>query len=77
MKSIIKWQQGTVAENGVNGMQVVDVLIETYNHVKQLDKEFPSEENKYTLVNLLRAIDSQQARTEDRVERGVEGKYLK
>lgn len=77
MKSIIKWQQGTVAENGVNGMQVVDVLIETYNHVKQLDKEFPCEENKYTLINLLRAIDSQQSRTEDRVERGVEGKYLK
>lgn len=77
MKSIIKWQQGTVAENGVNGMQVVDVLIETYNHVKQLDKDFPCEENKCTLMNLLRAIDSQQARTEDRVDRGVEGKYLK
>lgn len=68
----IKWQDGTVSENGVNGLQVEDVLKETINHVKELNTKFPCTENEITLSSLDAALKAQEHRTADRIKRGVE-----
>lgn len=68
----IKWQEGTVSENGVNGLQVEDVLAETIKHVEELNTKFPCVENEITLSSLDAALRAQKHRTADRIKRGVE-----
>lgn len=70
----IKWQSGVVSENGVNGVQVGDVLAFTLERLKELNAEFPCRENSITITKLEEAIMWQDKRTNDRVNRGVEGK---
>lgn len=71
----IKWQEGTVKENGVNGLQVKDVIIQTLERVEYLNDEFPCKENEQTLHGLKIALKGQFDRDLDRRERNVEGKY--
>lgn len=67
-------QHGVVSENGVNGMQANDMMGFLYHLFYSLNKDFPCFENSMTLDHLMRAIKFQEARTFDRINRGVEGK---
>lgn len=73
----IKWQEGTVEEAGVNGYQVVDVLEETIDKIKEWDSNLSCEENEETIKALKAAIYWQNKRTEDRESRKVESTYNK
>lgn len=69
----IKWQEGTIKEVGVNGVQVVDVLGECRERLQGLNSQFPCRENAISLTKIDEAIMWQNKRTEDRLKRGVEG----
>lgn len=73
----IKWQDGVVSENGYNGLQVGDAILQTIVHLNELNNKFPCEENEITLHNLKSAFLAQQLRHDNRVRRGVEGKNIK
>lgn len=71
----IKWQEGTIKENGVNGLQIQDVIIQTLERVENLNDVFPCKENEKTIYGLKIALKAQFDRDLDRRERNVEGKY--
>lgn len=77
MEYEIKWQDGVVSENGINGLQIDDVLYETIRHLKEINTNYPCKENEITLSSLRTALQAQQLRTENRIKRGVEGKNIK
>lgn len=68
----IKWQDGLIAEVGVNGLQVTDVLKQTIKHIEELDQKLQSDENQVTLNYLRSALASDERRTANRKARGVE-----
>ena len=67
-------QDGVISENGINGVQVTDIIKYCLQLYKSLDNKFPCTENKETIVFLNQAISSQKKRTIDRLKRNVEGK---
>jgi len=69
----IKLQSGTIKENGVNGVQVVDLLEYIRNIYIEFDTAFPCIENAFTINTIQEAIHWQTKRTADREKRGVEG----
>ena len=73
----IEWQEGTEVEVGINGAQVVDVLEVALERLKDLNNNFPCRENSLTITKIEESIMWQEARTKERVKRGVEGKEEK
>lgn len=73
----IKWQNGVVPENGVNGAQIVDALLVVAKRVDELNSKYPDKYNEETKEHIHEAICAQHARNNDRVKRGVEGKDMK
>lgn len=70
---LVKWQEGTVQEVGVNGAQVRDVVAVALERLQELNRQFPCRENAVTITKLEEAIMWQNKRTYDRIKRGVEG----
>ncbi|MBC1331117.1 hypothetical protein [Listeria booriae] len=69
----VKWQNGVISENGVNGAQVNDVLEVTLKRLQALNSIYPCRENSITITKIEEAIMWQNKRTKDRIKRGVEG----
>ena len=69
-------QDGPIGEVGVNGIQVSDMLMYVKDVFVSLNEEFPCRENSLTITKLEEALHWQEARTKDRVTRGVEGKNV-
>jgi len=66
-------QHGPIKENGVNGIQITEVIQWAIDVITNLDHHFPCRENALTITKLEEALHWQHARTRDRIERGVEG----
>ena len=71
----IEVQDGTISENGYNGLQAYEMIHLLSDLFKSLNNDFPCRENDDTLYYLARAYTSQLERNSDRMLRGVEGKY--
>jgi len=69
----VRLQNGPILEAGANGMQITDLLgiiSETY---RELNASYPCRENSITITKIEEAIHWQEARTKNRINRGVEG----
>ncbi len=69
----IKFQNGTIPENGRNGLQVEEALLQCMDRLQQYQKEVPCRENAIAITHIEMAILWLRNRTQDRVKRGVEG----
>jgi hypothetical protein len=70
-------QSDPIKEVGVNGCQAVDMLEYVKCLFESLNESFPCRENALTITKIEEAIHWQEARTKDRIKRGVEGYNLK
>ena len=66
-------QSAPVSEVGINGIQASDIIEFCWHLIFSLDHSHPCMENKATLSLLSQAHDMQVARTNNRIDRGVEG----
>ena len=66
-------QSDPIGEVGLNGLQALDLLVYSKDLFKSLNEVFPCRENSLTITKLEEASHWQNARTEDREARGVEG----
>ena len=66
-------QSAPVSEVGINGIQASDIIEFCWHLIFSLDQSHPCMENKATLSLLSQAHDMQVARTNNRIDRGVEG----
>ena len=71
--STLNFQNGPIGEVGVNGIQNEPVIAILIDRLKFLDAAFPSDFNKNAIMHLEEALKSLQARTANRISRGVEG----
>lgn len=69
----IKWQEGNVPENGVNGATIEEVIEVARERIVELNAKFPCRENSLAITKLEEATHWLEARTKDRIKRGVEG----
>lgn len=69
----IKFQEGTVPENGKNGLQVEEVLGAALERLQGYNKAVPCRENSLAITHIEEAIMWLNKRTADREARGVEG----
>jgi len=67
-------QSGPVAENGRNGCDATDIIRYAIGLYRSFNNAHPCRENSCTITKLEEALHWQEARTRDRVARGVEGK---
>jgi hypothetical protein len=67
-------QSDPISEVGVNGVQASDMLEYVKCLFESLNEAFPCKENENTIGMIEEAIYWQEARTKNRVKRGVEGK---
>lgn len=58
----IVWQTGTEAKKGINGLQVVDVIILAIERLLELDLELSDLNNAKTLTGLMIALGGQALR---------------
>jgi hypothetical protein len=75
---VIKFQEGTVEEVGVNGVQIediIDILVERLQGFQ--NGGFPCRENALAITHLQEAQNWLYRRTMERKKQGVEGKYVK
>jgi len=70
-------QSDPIGEVGVNGVQALDMLEYVKFLFESLNEAFPCRENALTITKIEEAIHWQEARTKDRLRRGVEGKNTK
>ncbi|MBE5093578.1 hypothetical protein [Bacillus thuringiensis] len=73
----VKFQEGPIQDNGVNGAQiedVIDMLVERLQGLQQGD--FPCYENGFAIVKLTEARMWLNDRTRKRQLQGLEGKYV-
>lgn len=73
----VKWQDGNVPDNGVNGATVEQVIEVARARIAELNGNFPSRENSLAITKLEEATHWLEARTKERIARGVEGKEVK
>lgn len=73
----IKWQDGTIQDNGVNGAELSDVLKVVLDKLYEYNDIVKSTENELTIIKIEEAIMWQEKRTFDRIKRNVEGTYEK
>lgn len=71
-----KVQNGTIPENGINGLQVSDLIAYSLELIKALNKSYPCRENSLTITKLEEALHWQQHRTVERIKQGIEGKNM-
>jgi len=72
----IRFQDGTVPENGVNGVQNEDLLSIVIDRLQSFQSgPFACEQNQRALEHCLSALDQLDRRTTDRENRGIEGTY--
>ena len=70
----IQWQDGSIGEHGVNGVQLEEVVGVCIERLQALqDGAFPCAENTYAIDHLRSAVDWQAKRKAARVAQGVEG----
>jgi hypothetical protein len=69
----IKIQDGVIPENGVNGIQITNVLEYVKEVYESLNADFRCRENSLTITKIEEALHWQHARTQDRLKRNVEG----
>ena len=70
----IKYQEGPIKENGVNGCQVDDVIAFAKATLKKLNKPpYECDENWNAIAMLSKAQEHLGKRTKDREDRDVEG----
>ena len=69
-----KVQDGSIKENGKNGCQVEDIIATAKKIIDELNKKFPCRENAMMITKLDEALMWSKKRTEDRINRNVEGK---
>ena len=70
----IKFQKGPIKENGVNGIQNVDLINIVIDNLEHFQKgQFACEYNQLALEHLRHALSWLNQRTNDRKARGVEG----
>lgn len=70
-------QSDPISEVGVNGIQAVDALHYIKCLFESLNEAFPCRENALTITKIEEALHWQEARTKNRIQRGVEGKNEK
>lgn len=71
----IKFQEGTVSENGVNGAQIEDVIELLIERLQELQKgKSPCRESVLAITKLQEARMWLEERTRNRRKQGVEGK---
>lgn len=73
-KLSVNIQDGTIPKNGINGIQITDLLRYVNEVYKSLNGAHPCKENLNTIKFLELALKEQHYRTLDREARGVEGK---
>lgn len=74
----IKFQNGTVPENGVNGVTLESLLAIVADRLKGFQSSpFACRENAIALTHCQDALMWLQARTRARIKRGVEGTHQK
>lgn len=69
----IIFQDGTVPENGKNGLQVEEALQQCVDRLNKYQSELPCRENAVAITHIETAILWLNKRTQDRLSRGVEG----
>lgn len=70
---ILNFQNGPVKEVGINGITSEGVLAALIHRTRILNENFPCKENELALDALQLAVKAFEARTKERVSRGVEG----
>jgi hypothetical protein len=70
----LEFQFGAVKENGVNGLTSEALLAILIHRTRTLNDRFHSPNNDLALEGLHRALGAFEARTAERLARGVEGK---
>ncbi len=74
----IKFQEGPIQENGVNGAQIEEVIDVLVNRLQGFQKGgFPCRENALAITKLEEARLWLNERTRKRQSQGVEGKNIK
>ncbi|HDR3493947.1 TPA: hypothetical protein QCN73_005547 [Bacillus wiedmannii] len=72
----IKFQEGPIQENGVNGAQIEEVIQVLHDRLQGFQNGgFPCNENTMAMHHLKRAKEWLDERTRKRQVQGVEGKY--
>lgn len=72
----IKFQEGTIQDNGVNGAQIEDVIDALVDRLQGFQKGgHPCRENALAITKLEEARLWLNERTRKRKEQGVEGKF--
>ncbi len=66
-------QSDPIKEVGINGVQALDMLKYVKYLFESLNEAFPCRENALTITKIEEAIHWQDARTKNRIIRGVEG----
>ena len=74
--SSTRFQDGTIAENGANGTTLEGHLAIAFHRLNELNSKFHSPYNEAALTNIKQAIEQLEARTADRVARGVDGQHV-
>lgn len=69
----LEFQLGPVGEVGVNGVTNEVVLAALIHRINHLNKLFPCRENALAITKLEEALMWLEARTANRIKRGVEG----
>ena len=69
----IKFQDGTVKDNGVNGLQVEEALLQCVERLREYQNKLPCRENSIAITHIETAVLWLKARTQARIERGGEG----
>ena len=72
-KLTIEIQDGVIPENGINGVQITDVLEYVKEVYESLNTDFRCRENALTITKIEEGLHWQDARTKNRVKRNVEG----
>lgn len=72
----LDFQRGRVADGVMNGVTTEALLAVLIHRTEFLNGKFPCVENETALVGLRMALTSLEARTTDRIARGVEGQAV-
>ena len=74
----VKFQNGAIKESGVNGCQNEDLIAIVIDRLRGFQSgDFAYKDNAMTLTKLEEALVWSRKRTQDRVNRGVEGLSVK
>lgn len=73
--AFIKFQDGPVKDNGVNGLTNEALLAIVTHRLSVLNGEFPCRENEDAIDHVDLALEALEARTKARIARGVGGTH--